>query len=81
MTQLPAWFAGALRLYVSAPAGNAIQAFGYGADDTQNKNSFLPAPPVMDKDGSDWTTATSEPPLVTMPKVTSSSLRRLWLEG
>eukprot|EP00066_Takifugu_rubripes_P008804 XP_003975286.1 PREDICTED: GDNF family receptor alpha-2-like [Takifugu rubripes] len=47
---------------------NAVQAFGYGADNTQNKNGSLAAPSVMGKPGSDWTTATSEPALVTTPK-------------
>lgn len=51
-------------LYISVPAGNAIQAFGYGADNTQNKNMTVPVTSSTTK--MDYT---SEPPFVTIPKV------------
>lgn len=56
-------------LYISVPTGNAIQAFGYGIDNVQNKSVSVPAASVTTKMGSDWSTATSEPPFVTIPKV------------
>uniref|UniRef100_A0A3Q3WE04 GDNF/GAS1 domain-containing protein n=1 Tax=Mola mola TaxID=94237 RepID=A0A3Q3WE04_MOLML len=51
---------------------NAIQAFGYGVDNMQNKN--LPAPSVTANTGSDWSASTLEPPFVTMPKVKGFAL-------
>ncbi|XP_029960579.1 GDNF family receptor alpha-2-like [Salarias fasciatus] len=47
---------------------NAIQAFGYGTDNTQNKTAFIPGPSATSKTGSDWPMGISEHPSVTMPK-------------
>ncbi|KAF0033398.1 hypothetical protein F2P81_013464 [Scophthalmus maximus] len=49
--------------------GNAIQAFGYGIDNMQNKSMSVPGPSAMTKTGWDWSTGTSEPPFVAIPKV------------
>ncbi|TNN42223.1 GDNF family receptor alpha-2 [Liparis tanakae] len=55
-------------LCVGKGDGNAIQAFGYGMDNMQNKNASVPGPSATTKTGSDWSTGTSEPPFVTIPK-------------
>ncbi|XP_010765822.1 GDNF family receptor alpha-2-like [Notothenia coriiceps] len=47
---------------------NAIQAFGYGLDNMQNKNASVPGPSATTKTGSDWTTAPSEHPFVIIHK-------------
>ncbi|KAK9522599.1 hypothetical protein VZT92_019051 [Zoarces viviparus] len=49
---------------------NAIQAFGYGMDNMQNKNVSVPGPSATTKTGSDWSTGTSEAPFDTIPKYT-----------
>lgn len=46
----------------------AIQAFGYGIDNMHTKNASTPGPSATTKMGSDWSTGTSEPPFVTIPK-------------
>lgn len=48
-------------LYISVPAGNAIQAFGYGTDNMQNKDESVPGPSATVKAGLDGSTSTSEP--------------------
>ncbi|KAK1893221.1 GDNF family receptor alpha-2 [Dissostichus eleginoides] len=48
---------------------NAIQAFGYGLDNMQNKNASVPGPSATTKTGSDWTTAPSEHPFVIIHKL------------
>ncbi|KAG7490973.1 GDNF family receptor alpha-2-like [Solea senegalensis] len=47
---------------------NAIQAFGYGIDNMQNKTMSVPGPTAMTKMGWDWSTGSSEPPFVSIPK-------------
>lgn len=56
-------------LCISVPAGNAIQAFGYGIDSTQTKNVSVLDPSTTPKTGADWSTSTTDPPFVTIPKV------------
>ncbi|KAL6114388.1 gfra2 [Pungitius sinensis] len=47
---------------------NAVQAFGYGIDNMQNKNVSVPGPSAITRTGSDWTTGTIEPTFVIIPK-------------
>ncbi|XP_028434441.1 GDNF family receptor alpha-2 [Perca flavescens] len=47
---------------------NAIQAFGYGIDNMQNKNVSVPGPSATTKMGTDWPAGTSEPPFVSILK-------------
>lgn len=51
-----------MTLYISVPAGNAIQAFGYGTDGAQNKDASVPSPSGTAKARLDGSTSTSEPP-------------------
>lgn len=57
-----------------SPAGNAIQAFGYGLDSMQNKSASVPAPSATAKTGADWSRITSDPPFDTIPQVGGSHL-------
>lgn len=57
-----------------SPAGNAIQAFGYGLDSMQNKSASVPAPSATAKTGADWSRITSDPPFDAIPQVGGSHL-------
>ncbi|CAG5921491.1 unnamed protein product, partial [Menidia menidia] len=46
---------------------NAIQAFGYGMYNTQNKTATIPSPSATSKTESDWPSI-SDQPSVTIPK-------------
>ncbi|CAB1449133.1 unnamed protein product [Pleuronectes platessa] len=47
---------------------SAIQAYGYGIDNMQNKSAPVPGPSAVTKTGWDWSTGTSEPPFVAISK-------------
>jgi len=49
---------------LSVPAGNAIQAFGYGMYNTQNKNVTTMSPSATSKTESDWSMGISDHPSV-----------------
>lgn len=65
-------------LYVSVPAGNAIQAFGYGIDNTQNKSGPVPGPSATPKPDPVSTQEISENLPVTIPKVKGSHCFITW---